>query len=700
MSTERAAAVTSFALRHRAAVVVVWSLVLLLGGAAAVAGLGRLDQSFTASGGPGHRANQAIQERYGNGAAVAPLVAVVTWPAGTDVRAPATAARVASAVGRAAGPGARTVSYAGTGDEGFVGADGRTVYALVYPGAGKPDLAGLTAVEEAAGTLRTGVRSALPEARVEVTGVLPLQHDSAVAGPGAWALAAKAACALGLIALLVLAFRSPVGALAPLLLAAVTSVAALVLVEAVAGFTEISFVVVYLVPVTALVLAVHRWAQPPGTTARSAVAGGAVGAAACAVLALFPAAFLRSVGIAGLAVCAVGTVAALTLAPVLRSKTPRIDAPRPGRRSRAVPAALGLTLLVLLTGAATQLRVGNPEARALVANGPARDGLDLLAAAGVPTGTLNPLEVLVPEGVDAKAVAARAARVPGVLLAAAPADAGWHRAGSAVVVVVPEEEPMTAAGATTVTALRSALAGAGPDGAGTGAGPDGAGTGAGPDGAGTGAGPDGAGTGAGPGGTGAGAGPGGTGTAAGLGTAGTGAGGPVLVGGSGVVDRDLVDGVYGLLPYAVPAAALAAFGVLVAFTAAGAAARAAAGALLAATASAGALTVLWQWGPADTGAVTGWVPLVVGVFAFCVSVDRAVASTAGGPPWAGPVAAGAGALAVLAVGIGPQVELALLVSGFAMAATLDALAGRRLTVPGSGPTSGPAAVPRSSPQLV
>ncbi|MFC8956700.1 MMPL family transporter [Streptomyces sp. NPDC057101] len=659
MSTERFRAVEEFALRHRVAMVVVWSLVLLLGGAAAVAGLGRLDQSFTASGGPGHRANQAVQERYGNGAAVAPLVAVATWPTAADVRAPGTAGRFASAVGRVAGPGARTVSYAGTGDEGFLGADGRTVYALVYPGAGKPDLAGLTAVEEAAGTLRAGLRSALPEARVDVTGVLPLTHDSAVAGPGSLALAAKAACALGLLVLLVLAFRSPVGALAPLLLAGVTSVGALVLVEAVAGFTEISFIVVYLVPVTALVLAVHRWAQPPGPAARSGVAGGAAGAAACAALALFPAAFLRSVGIAGLAVCAVGTAASLTLTPVLRSALRRGGAARPaavrvGWRPSAVPAALGLALLVVLAGAATQLRVGNPEARALVASGPAWDGLDRLTAAGVPTGALNPLEILVPGGVDARAVAARAARVPGVLLAAAPTAPDWRRAGSALVVVVPEEEPMTAAGAATVTALRSALAG--PDDTGSDAGHDGARADAGHD----------------------------------------GTDAPVLVGGSGVVDRDLVDGVYGLLPYAVPAAALAAFGVLAAFTAAGAAARAVAGGLLAAAASAGALTVLWQWGPAGTGAVTGWVPLVVGVFAFCVSLERAVASASGGPPWAGPVAAGAGALAVLAVGIGPQVELALLVSGFAMAATLDALAGRRLAVPPSGPV----AVLRSSPRLV
>ncbi|MFC8152782.1 MMPL family transporter [Streptomyces cinereoruber] len=625
MSTEPADRVREFALRHRAAAGAVWLLVLLLGGVAAVAGLGRLDQSFTASGGPGHRANQAVHERYGNGAAVAPLVAVATWPAGTDVRARATGERLAEALAASAGRGARTVSYADTGDEGFLGADGRTVYALVYPGAGKPDLAGLAAVEEAAGSLREGLRSALPEARTGVTGVLPLQHDSALAGPGAAALVVKAACALGLLVLLALAFRSALGILAPLLLAAVTSVGALVLVEAVAGFTGVSFVVVYLVPVTALVVAVHRWAQPPGAGARSAVTGGAAGAAAFAVLALFPVSFLRSIGIAGAAVCLVGIATSLTLVPVLRSVVPRPAArgTRPARNVFAVPrplAAAGLVLLVLLAGAATQLRVGNPEARALVESGPSLDGLERLGAAGVPSGVLNPLEVLVPEGADAEAVAARAARVPGVLLAAAPEAAEWRRSGTALVVVVPVAEPMTAAGAGTVAALRSAFAGSG-----------------------------------------------------------------ALVGGSGVVDTDLVEGVYGLLPYAVPLAALAAFGVLVRRTRApGAAARSVCGALLAAGVSAGGLVVVWQWGPADTGAVTGWVPLVVGAFAFCVSLERSTASAAGGPGRAGPVAAGAGALAVLAVGIGPQVELALLVSGFAMGAVGDALAGRVRVRSGAG----------------
>ncbi|MBD0716956.1 hypothetical protein, partial [Streptomyces sp. CBMA370] len=325
----------------------------------------------------------------------------------------------------------------------------------------------------------------------------------------------------------------------------------------------------------------------------------------------FPAGALRSVGLAGMAVWLVGTAATLTLAPVLaslrggrpsatpapasrgleppaaavvpgtlRGGRPAVAVPvlvpgasRGERRTAAVPVpgalrggqptaavpvpgsrgskslgsvpvagswggvssavvpvssrwrilagAVGAMLLVLLAGASVQLRVGNPEARALVASGPARDGLDRLAAAGVPSGVLNPLEVLVPAGGDAAAVAERASRVPGVLLAAAPSAGEWRRGGTALVVVVPVAEPMTAAGASTVTALRSALADT-----------------------------------------------------------------SALVGGSGVVDRDLVEGVYGLLPYAVPAAALAAFGVLAAFGAAGVGARAVPVAVLAAVAPA------------------------------------------------------------------------------------------------------------------
>ncbi|WP_370414797.1 hypothetical protein [Streptomyces fradiae] len=617
---------------------VVWLLALLVGGAVAMAGLGRLDQSFTATGGPGHRANQEIHERYGNGAAVPPLVAVP--PAGDP-----------DAVARAAGPGARTVTRTEAGIS----------YALVYPGAGKADLAGLAAVEETAERLRA--------AGAEVTGVLPLTADSAATGPGPWVLALKAACALGFLTLLALAFRSPLGVLAPLLLAATVTVGALLATEAAASVTPVSFVVVYLIPVTALLITVHRRTLPPEAATRSARTAGPAGAAAFAVLALFPGVFLRSIGIAGAAVCLVGLAVTVWLDPVLRSlarsgraggagrgttrraaeptpaagpaRSSRTGTPRrrttrragaptvgadrlpaPGRfrrpglvSSRSLPLA-ALVLLLLCAGAAPLLRVGNPEARALVDAGPARAGLDRLTAAGVAPGVLNPLEVLVPSGAVGEVVRA-VAGVPGVRFVVAPDGDGWRRGGTALVVVVPEEEPMTAGGARAVEGVRAAVAGTG-----------------------------------------------------------------ALVGGSGVVDRDLVAGDYGLLPYAVPVAALAAFGVLVRRRQGlRDSARTLLGALLAAGAAAGGPVLLWQYGLAGTGtgtgAVTGWVPLVVGAFAFCVTLERP-----------GPLAAGACALAVLAVGIGPQVELALLVSAFALTALLGALGARaRLT-------------PRSSPLLV
>ncbi|MGW4161702.1 hypothetical protein [Streptomyces sp. NPDC004788] len=599
------------------AIGVVWLLALLVGGAVAVAGLGRLDQSFTATGGPGHRANQTIHARYGNGAAVPPLVAVAA------VRDRAAAGRFAEAVARAAGPDARTLTRT----------EGGTAYALIYPGAGKPDLAGLTAVEDTTRALRA--------AGVEVTGVLPLTTDSAAAGPGPLALVLKAACALGFLALLAWAFRSPLGVLAPLLLAATVSVASLLLVEAVASAVPVSFVVVYPIPVTALVVMVRRWARPPGAVT---VTGVAAGAAAFTALACFPAVFLRSIGIAGAAVCVVGVLVTLTLEPLLRSAVGAGRRGRPGvsRRAWARPVSfVAFALLLLCAGAAPLLRVGNPEARALVAAGPAREGLGRLEAAGVAAGVLNPLEVLVPSGA-AEEVVRRASAVPGVRFAAAPSGPGWRRGGTALVVVVPEEEPMTAGGARAVDAVRAALAGTG-----------------------------------------------------------------ALVGGSGVVDRDLVDGDYGLLPYAVPVVALVAFGVLVRRQR-HAAARSLLGALLAAAAAAGGPVLLWQFGPAGTGAVTGWVPLVVGAFAFCVSLERSAAavpvpspsgsspSPAGATDAAGLLAAAAGALAVLAVGIGPQVELALLVSAFALTALLDALGGRVLAVPAARPRL----TPWSSPQLV
>ncbi|MEU9195439.1 MMPL family transporter [Streptomyces hundungensis] len=657
---------------HRGLVCLLWLAVLLAGGVAAATHLGRLDQSFTASGQDGSRVNAAIAERYGAGAAVAPLVAVVTWPDGTDGHAPRAAARLRSGLAAATAPGTRVVSYADTGDPAFLSHDGRTTFALVYPLAGKPDLAGLTAVREATDRLRTGLRSALPDARVTVTGVLPLQQDSATVRPGLGLQLLKCACALGALALLLRAF-GPRRLLLPLLLTAVSSVLALLVVLALAGVMELSFVVVYLIPVASLALSVRRSALLVGAwraelargtdprlaprragyaVAGPATAGALAGTAAFAALALFPAPFLRAIGIAGAAVCLAGTLAALTLGPALlprRERGPRhqlgsstrelsLRRTRPARRLLAIGALVALGVLI---GASGLLTAGNPRAEALVDSGPARDGLDQLTAAGIASGVLNPLELLAPSGTDAERAAARAAKVPGVLTAAAPRDAAWRRDGSALAVAIPSAEPMTPSGRRAMADVRSALAGTG-----------------------------------------------------------------VRVGGSGVPELDLVRGAYRALPGALAAMALLGFLALVRPRTAGTltpAGRAVLSALVAAVAVTGLLVLVWQYGfgsrllggEGATGAVTGWVPLVAGAFAFLNALDHAVAYDAlnafgravayDAMPRAryrvGPVVA----LPLLAIGLGPQVELALLVTGVGGAALLGSVLLRAVAVL-SGPS--------------
>ncbi|MFE9117417.1 MMPL family transporter [Streptomyces sp. NPDC007172] len=645
---------------HRRLVCLLWLAVLLAGGAATAANLGRLDQSFTASGQDGSRANAAITERYGAGAGVAPLVAVITWPAGTSGRSAGAVASLKSGLTAATAPGTRVLSYADTGDAAFLSPDGRTTYALVYPRSGKPDLAGLSAVRDATERLRTGLRAALPQARVEVTGVLPLQEDSAASRPGLLLQLARTACALAAGLLLLRTFR-PLLSLLPLVLTAVSSVAALTVVVALAGSMELSFFVVYLIPVTALALSVRRSATlvtawraelshgrdtrlapllAGSVLAGPATAGALAGAAALAGLALFPAPFLRSVGIAGATVCLTTTLATLTLGPALLSWAPgRPREQRTGRRPRLqlaastrrlhitaalphAPRLLAVTALVavaLLTGTAGFLTAGNPRAEALVRGGPARDGLDQLTAAGFPAGVLNPLEVLAPSGVDPAGVASRAARVPGVVTAVAPDAAAWHRGGTALIAAVPSGEPMTGSGRRAMTDLRSAPAGTG-----------------------------------------------------------------TRIGGSGMPELDLVQGVYRLVPFSLAVMALLGFAVAARLRSAGAAVRAVVCALVSALAVNGLLVLVWQYGPvarllggvAATGAVTGWIPLVAGALAFLDALDRSVTSGAGPRVRAGlgPVTA----LSLLAIGLGPQVELAILATGLGGAVLLSTVLLRAL----------------------
>jgi RND superfamily putative drug exporter len=318
---------------------------------------------------------------------------------------------------------------------------------------------------------------------------------------------------------------------------------------------------------------------------------------------------------------------------------------------RVTAGAVALAALVTPAAAAWQLRPGNPRAQALARSGPARDGLTQLRAAGLPAGLLSPLEVLVRAGGHPERVAAAAAGVPGVWTAIAPRAPGWRDGTGSLVAVVPRDEPMTDPGRRTVASVRDAVARIPAEG-----------------------------------------------------------GVRPRTGGSGVSDVDLEDGLYRSAPWllglaaAVAAAVMRLLGVS-ARLALGAAARTA----VVAAAACGALVLVWQDGlgsPVDgvpaTGAVTGWVPLVVGVFALAVGLERAPARSPRRPGQAlGVMSAAACAFALLAAGLGPQVELAVLASGFA-AALLLAVVPPILpggTVLGARPRSEPALLRRTDARL-
>jgi RND superfamily putative drug exporter len=123
-----------------------------------------------------------------------------------------------------------------------------------------------------------------------------------------------------------------------------------------------------------------------------------------------------------------------------------------------VSAAAGLVIMGLLMAPALSLHLGLPGSAAEATAGPAHDALATLTAGGVPSGVLTPAEVLT-SGSPAT-VAARAAGLPGVYAAVAPGSAaGFARAGTSIVDVLPVVESSQPAGQAEIASVEHALVG-------------------------------------------------------------------------------------------------------------------------------------------------------------------------------------------------------------------------------------------------
>jgi putative drug exporter of the RND superfamily len=593
---------SNFVLRHRLAVGLLWLAVLAAGMVASGKVGGRLSTDFSLPGASSYEADQAILRTYGTGgSAGVPIVPVVTLPAGSTVDDPGVRAALDRAFGAAAvDPRLRVVSWASTGDRRFVAADGRTTFGLVFPppsGFGGPDLGP---------AVGAAMRGALPpSATLHVTGIGQLAGGGEAEGGGV--LAETLLGGLGALAVLAFVFGSLL-ALVPLLIAAVAILTTFLVILGLTTLTDVSFIVQFLVALIGLgvaidysLLVVTRWREERAgghhgdeavrramaSAGRAVVLSAVTVAIGLVALVLLPVPFLRSVGIGGMLIPLVSMVVTLTLLPVLLATVgQRVDWPRLRKEAHAShgwtawahgvirarwAAALAATLVLAALGvAALGMQIGAARADTLAKTGDAADGLAALERAGLPSGVLTPVEVLVPSGTDPAAAAARLARVPGVYDAVAPAGQAWRRGGTALVSVLPVGEPSTGAGRQTVERVRDAVAAELPG---------------------------------------------------------------ARVGGGGAALIDGTHAIYGRFPLMLVVISVVTFVVLArAFRSLLLPAKAVLLNLASVAAAYGVLVLVWQhgygsqaiWGIPATGAITLWVPLMTFAFLFGLSMDYEV----------------------------------------------------------------------------
>ncbi|HEY2640832.1 MAG TPA: MMPL family transporter [Streptosporangiaceae bacterium] len=601
-------ALTSFVLKRRRVVGLIWLLAFIVGGYASSVLSSHLSMSFDIPGTHSDIAYAAIIAKYRSGGNEPPLVPVVRLPAGMSATQPPSRADLLAAFAAAArlsdsrtiGP-SRVVSYASTGNPGFVSADGRTTFGLLFtPTNGNPRQDPVIPLAQ----VRAAMAGHLPAgSQVQVTGLGPLTTSGGSRnGPGV----GEEILIGGLGALAVLAFVfASLLAVVPLLIAAVSVTTAFLAILGLTYVMNVNFVVQFLVGLIGLgvaidysLLLITRWReelargsdnhtairQSMATAGRAIVFSGVTVALGLLALIALPIPFIRSIGIGGMLIPLISVAVTLTLVPaILAGIGPRLEWPRvrheghPSRgwtawarlvvRWRWVAAAAGLAVLLALGIAAFGMHVGDASTNSLSQKGPARQGVVMLEQAGIPVGVLAPIEVLAPTR-SAPTVASALAHAPGIRAAVAPS--AWVRGGTSLVEALPTADGAGPAGLTTAAHVRDLLARTQP---------------------------------------------------------------AALVGGysAGLVDQ--IHSLYGEFPYVLIGLALITFVLLArAFRSLLLPLKAILANLLSVGAVYGVLVLVWQrgygsraiWGLPATGAITAWIPLFVFAFVYGLSMDYEV----------------------------------------------------------------------------
>jgi RND superfamily putative drug exporter len=679
------APLTRWVLAHKRIVVIFWVLLTLVGMASAGSATKALKQKFSVPGKEGWVTNQQIaHDFHGTGGNSAPLLPVVTLPAGSSVDSAAVQAGLRAVEARVERilPGARIAGYASTHSRAFVSKDGITTFIAAYP---RPDPnqpfgdnpnAAKKATAALAGTTVAG-------APVHLSGFDALSVQSGGGnGPGVLVEAMLG----GFGALLVLAFVfGSFLAIVPLIMAIVSILTTFLVVWGLTTVTEISPIVQFLIALIGLgvsidysLLVVVRWREERAhgrtgeeaiqrameTAGRAVVFSGTTVAIGLLALVALPLPFLRSVGYGGMLIPLISVIVATTLLPVVLSKLgPRLDWPHVRNDDNASsswtrwakfvvhrrwPAAVGAALvLAARVIAATGLQPGLPNVNTIAKEGDAKQGLLALERSGIGSGTLLPNEALVEGSASPQRVAQAMAAVPGVHGAVAPLGPQWRSNGAAVVDAFSVPDGSSSSGRDTLDNVR---------------------------------------------------------------TAAHNAGGEVRLGGLAAQNEDFIEAVYGNFPLMIALIAIITFILLArAFRSLLLPLKAVVLNIISVGAAWGVLELVWQrghgssliWGISATGSVTAWIPLMVFAFLFGLSMDYEVfilarmreeydatgstdTAVVRGIGRTGRLVTSAALilfLAFVSLASGPETEIKVLATGLAAGILLDATIIRALLVP-------------------
>ncbi len=462
-----------FVTRHRRPVIAVWVVLTLFGGFAAGRVSKRWYQSFSIPGKSAYEANQRTFKAFGVG--VRPPVVVVIH-AQSDVR---TSAPIRAAMSRAAraNPGALASSYFSTRSNlAYVSKDRHTAFEEIYP-------AGIAKFDTKSGAehTRAAAASGLPAGiTVQVTGHDPLEEASTHGSSGGPSVLLEGVVGgLGALVILLFVFGTLPAVLMPIVVAIAAILNTFTLIWGLTYITNVSIIVQFLIALVGLGVAIDyallmifrfrdelREGEDVETAlvetmthaGRSVIVSGSTVAVGLLSLVILPLPFIRSMGIGGMLIPAVSVIAAITLLPALlavlgeRINSVRVmpkrfvDSGHPedgmwGRWARLVlrrpiaVAAVGIVIVAVLVGIGTQLNPNESQLKNFPGTGTAIAGRQSLADAGISPGVMKPFDVLVENGGDANAIAAKVSKVDGVTGAAVPA--GWQRGRDSIVEAFP-----------------------------------------------------------------------------------------------------------------------------------------------------------------------------------------------------------------------------------------------------------------------